>query len=502
VSQLKATMPVSNSKPDTSVQDAKADKPSRWLWVPWIWLFFASTRTVSAWLAGGVGGADADLSGSPLDRIVMTILIVLGLFILGSRGTQTRRILANNKWMVALFVYIGLSIIWSNFPGISVRRGFRSIGTFVMVLVVLTERNPLEAVRALLRRLYLIHIPFSIVAIKYFRNIGVLYNWSGQEEEWTGLAIDKNSLGQVATCSGVFWLWQYLQEWPKKKITLSLLLLGMTLWLLRGSKTVHSSTAIIGFAFCAAILFGLEFVKKRAAHARRTILIGTLVLSIVAPIIYFVFQVFDTTPVQMVLEATGRNLTFTDRTLIWTDVLSISKKNPVFGVGIGALWVGPIGYQMYPMPNWSSKTPGWRPTEGHNGYVDTYAELGIIGLSMMLVTIGIGFAGALAHLESDFLFGSLRLTLLVAILVNNMTETSFLGGTHAMWFLFLLVAANLPKQIARTQTRREQTATSDSAKRSDLAAKVPALVSSPIRVSQSILASSEMPPCFAGYAHI
>jgi len=501
VSQLNPAMPISSTTPGASFQDVKAGKPSRWLWVPYVWLFFSATRTLSAWLAHD-SGSDADMSGNPIDRLLMTGLIVVGLFVLSKRWKDTKRILANNKWIVALFIYIGLSVIWSNFPGVSFRRGIRSMGTFVMVLMVLTERNPLEAVRALLRRLYIVHIPLSIVTIKYFRNIGVGYNWSGEEEDWIGLSTDKNSLGQVVTCSGAFWLWQYLQDWPKKKLTLSLLLLGMTLWILRGSKNVHSSTAIVGFAVCAAILFGLQLVKKRAAHARRTILAATLAVSIVAPLAYIALQAFETSPVQMVLQATGRNMTFTDRTLIWTDVLNITAKSPVLGVGIGALWVGPAGYQMYPMPNWSRKTPEWRPTEGHNGYVDTYAELGIIGLSMLLVIIGIGFAGALAHLERDFLFGSLRLTLLVAIVTNNITETSYLKGTHDFWFLFLLVAINLPKPIAMLPTKRQENAAGDSAKQNELAAKVPALVSAPIRLAESILPGPEMPPCFAGYAHI
>ena len=89
-------------------------------------------------------------------------------------------------------------------------------------------------------------------------------------------------------------------------------------------------------------------------------------------------------------------MSFTDRTLIWTDVLNDAKKNPVLGVGIGALWVGPIGYDMYPMPNWSRKTPEWRPEEGHNGYVDVYARLGGIGVVLMLIVVGVAFAGALA----------------------------------------------------------------------------------------------------------
>src|ERR1700690_1022247 len=85
------------------------------------------------------------------------------------------------------------------------------------VLPVLTERTPLEAVRVMLRRLYLLIIPLSVYAIKYLRNIGVVYNWSGVDEEWVGLSTDKNSLGQVAMCSGLFLLWDILRDWPEKK---------------------------------------------------------------------------------------------------------------------------------------------------------------------------------------------------------------------------------------------------------------------------------------------
>jgi exopolysaccharide production protein ExoQ len=500
VTPSKPTPSLAASPVARSIPDARPDKPSLWLWVPYIWLFFASTRTLGSWLARG-GTGDADLSGSPMDRLLMTLLIVLGLFALGSRAEQAKRILIHNKWMVILFVYIGLSIIWSNFPAISFRRGIRSMGTLVMVLVVLTESNPLEAVRALLRRLYLVHIPLSVITIKYFRNIGVTYNWSGVEEEWTGLTTDKNSLGQVAMCSGAFWLWQILQDWPKKKLTVSLLLLGMTLWILRGSKNIHSSTAIVGFVISAVVLIGLQYVRKRAARAKRIILAGSLALSVLAPLGYFVFQALDTTPVQMVVQATGRNMTLTDRTYIWTDVLNNAAKSPILGVGIGAFWVGRVGAEMYPLPNWSRVTPSWRPTEGHNGFVDVYVELGAVGVVLLLIVIGVGFAGALTHLESDFQFGSLRLTLLLSIILNNITETSFLKGTHDLWFLFLLVCVNLPRPIGKAPLSRSGTVLGRSINHHEQSSKGDVLVSSPtFRRPYSALALPKVLPSLEGYS--
>ena len=383
-------------------------------------------------------------------------LIVIGLYVLSGRAQQTRRILACNKWIMALLVLMAFSILWSNFPGVSLRRGIRSIGTFVMVLMVLTESHPLEAIQVLLQRLYLLQLPLSVVTIKYFRNIGVVYNWSGVEEQWVGLSTDKNSLGQVAMCGGLFALWGLLESLSRrhskrgrKDLLLNSMLLGIAAWLLRGSKNVHSSTAIVGFVFCALILISLQFVKKRPRQAKSLVRAALACSLLLGPLVYLWSDVIDASPLEMVAQSTGRDMTLTDRTLLWTDIWNNAMKSPVVGVGIGAFWVGPAGYDTYPLPNWSRKTPGWRPDEGHNGYLDVYVEQGISGVVFILAIIVSSLTGALSQLQTDFQLASLRLVLISSIVLNNITETSFLKGTHALWFLLLLVAVNLPQAVPR-----------------------------------------------------
>jgi O-antigen ligase len=425
---------------------AMAAKPSSWLWIPYIWWFFTSTRALSSWIEGGRTGLTiaSNDSGSPLDRALMALLIACGCCLLIHRGHQTKRILTRNNCLLLFFLFVVVSIAWSNFPDISIRRGIRSAGALIMALVVLTERSPSTAIPALLRRLYLVHIPASIMAIKYFRHFGVMYNWDGSEEEWTGIATDKNSLGHVVMCCGLFCVWEILRLWPQRKrnlsrLLLTVLLLALTLSLLRGSKSSFSSTALIGFAICSLALIGLQLLKKRHTHARRLIRTAIVISGICTVPIYVVFQAFGTSPLEMLVHSTGRNMTFTDRDLIWTDVLANAAKHPILGVGIGAYWVGPIGDKMYPMPNWSRKTPDWRPQEAHNGFLDVYVQLGAVGLMFFVLVVGIAFAVILRHMEADFHLGTLRLALLLAILISNTMETSFLDGTHGLWFLFILV---------------------------------------------------------------
>ena len=438
---------------------AKRAAPSPWIWLPYIWLFIASTRALSSWLSIGVGSdtpdLEADVSGSFLDRTVLQGLMALGLVVLGRRAERTKTILARNKWLVMLFIYMGLSVLWSNFPAISLRRWFRLLGTLIMALVALTEQSPLEALRALFRRLYLLHIPLSIITIKYFRNIGVAWSRDGSEVSWVGLAVHKNNLGQVAMCSGLVSTWQVLQNWSRKKLTVDLALLVLTLWVLRGPPTARSSTSIIGFIVGALVLFGLQPMRKRPGKVVR----GARILGAVAVVALAVMPVFEAiewNPLEVVVESSGRDMTFTGRTGLWKDVLNNAAKNPVLGVGIGAFWVGPIGYAMYPLENWSRVTPRWRPGQGHNGYVDVCVDLGAIGILLVVIVIGYAFAGALADFKKNFELGRLRLTLLVSIVLNNITESSLLKGTHSLWFLFLLVAINVPtKKVTGCDRRAE-----------------------------------------------
>jgi hypothetical protein len=77
---------------------------------------------------------------------------------------------------------------------------------------------------------------------------------------WVGLAMHKNNLGQVAMSSCLLASCRP-EELGPRRLSSSLALLSMTLWLLRGSKNSPSSTAIIGFAVGVCVLLALQCLK-------------------------------------------------------------------------------------------------------------------------------------------------------------------------------------------------------------------------------------------------
>ena len=65
-----------------------------------------------------------------------------------------------------------LSVIWSDSPFVTFKRWFRDLGNYLMILSPCHGSFPLEALRAVLRRLCFLLIPLSVVLVKYYPAIG------------------------------------------------------------------------------------------------------------------------------------------------------------------------------------------------------------------------------------------------------------------------------------------------------------------------------------------
>jgi len=421
-------------------------KLSLGLWIPCIWYFLMSVRQF-----------DTLISWSPITRpasshyetAVFGGLLCLGFAILMMRTVSWSEIMRCNKWFIALFVYMGLSVVWSNFPEETATRWVRSVGTFVMVLIVLTEAKTLGAITAVLRRCYYIHIPVSLITVRYFRDFAVHFTWDGSKEGWAGLTSHKNNMGQVAMCSGLFWMWN-MSKTRGAKILRDVGLLLMSLWLLNGSPW-RSGSSILGLGIGICILFGLQYVKGFTEKLLRHPFVWLLILVVSAGLVSFGINDSEgEIAPSAALESMGRDATLTGRTGLWGDIFAIASKSPILGVGYGAFWVGPKGYDLYPLPNWSKVTPRWRPNQGHNGYIDIYVELGLVGVLLIGGVIATAFRKIGQMLHTDFEYGRLSLTFLAIILLNNATESSLLKATHSLWFLFVLFATTAPSQRKST----------------------------------------------------
>src|SRR5215468_729214 len=159
-------------------RDLKRSKNvSHAIWIPFLWAAILGSRPVSIWLGGGVSMTSNDdyLEGSPLDRNFFLLLIGAGIVVLLKRRPQWDVLFRRNWGLFLFYAFWGLSALWSDYTMVAFKRWIKECGHLVMVLVVLTEKDPAAAFKSVLARCAYILVPVSVLFIRYYPDLGRFY---------------------------------------------------------------------------------------------------------------------------------------------------------------------------------------------------------------------------------------------------------------------------------------------------------------------------------------
>jgi exopolysaccharide production protein ExoQ len=417
--------------------------PSVALWLPVVWLFLLGSRLPSQWLGLTPSSIEtAFAEGSPLDRGLFVFLSALAAWILITRRLHWRGILSRNYALAVFILFALVSITWSDVPFISFKRWVRDLGTYLMVLIVVSDASPLRAMTTVIRRVLCLLLVLSIVLIKYYPGMGVLYNpWSGTPE-YVGVATSKNMLGVICLIGGIYSFWDTVGRWrdrrsPVQSVTMvvvvNAVLMVMTLYLLRLSSSATSSVCLV----IGCLVIALLQSKWARSHPRAvTATVPAFIL------MYGVLElVFGLT--SSLAGLLGRDPTLTGRTGIWRTLLAVDV-NPLLGTGYQSFWTGDRLVTV-----WRSLGVGFF-NEAHNGYLETYLNLGLIGLAIMCVVLMSSYGGIIRTLPTSPQHASFGLAVWSVVIVYNVTESAL--GPSFIWFVFLLSAVGIPLTPLKTGT--------------------------------------------------
>jgi hypothetical protein len=378
-------------------------------------MFFAGSRFASQWLNLGAPeamGVEIYSDGSPIDRNVFLVLFVLGVGVLLRRRLHWAELLSSNIWIVLFFLFCAVSATWSDDPFISLKRWVKGFGSIVMALILLTERQPHAALTLVLRRLAFVLVPLSILFIKYFPDLGRSYHMG--VPMFTGVAFQKNSLGQLCMLLAVYFSWALLfRSLVTAQTSLSQpsravagLMLIMLTWLLLLAQSA-TALALTAGTVCFFFVARLRYFERQPSR-----LIGSAIATAVAiATLEYFFQLKDRVIVML-----GRQPDLTDRMPVWEMVLEMVPNNWV-GAGYETFWSGPRLHYIW------ERIGGI--VQAHNGYIDMYANLGMIGLGLLLVAVLAGLFNACRSLYSDYPHAVLRVAFILVALVYNYTEAAF-----------------------------------------------------------------------------
>jgi O-antigen ligase len=395
------------------------------IWIPLIWMLIGGSRFISHWLAPGrpISGVESYIEGSPVDRIIFLALILVSFVILSRRRIDWSLILNRNLLIWVYFAFGALSICWSDYPFVALKRWVKTVGSVSMVLVIMTEVRPYAAIEVIFRRIAILLLPLSILFIKYYPEIGRAYHMG--MPMYTGVTTQKNSLGALCLALGIYFCWQLLINRQNKTLNTNsmpnyfyILLMCMIVWLLYMANSATSFVCLI-VALCLFIIGRMPIFTNNP----RRLIVFCIICLVVFAFLDITFEVKD-----ILIRMLGRRPDLTTRVPMWEDLLSMVK-NPLIGFGWESFWLG--DRQQVVAERWGIDQ------NAHNGYLEMYLNLGFTGLLFLIAWILSGVKKIMRLFTINYAGAILKLSFLVVVALYNWTEATFYG-VSLIWILFLL----------------------------------------------------------------
>ena len=291
---------------------------SQALWIPLIWMFLGGSRFPSQWLdLGAPLSPMASLEGSPTDSAVFLALILGGVATLIRRPINWGGLFRKNIWIWLYFLLGAFSILWSDYPFVTLKRLIKALGNVVMVLIILTDQRPYEAIGVILRRFTFLLIPLSFVFIKYYPDLGRAYHMG--VAMFTGVTTHKNSLGQICLISGIYFSWSLLLNLRKRTDSVRIhyftfiVMLFMITWLLYLANSATSNACLV-VAACILV------IGRQTTMARQPNRI--LYLTVFSIFLFGLLQVLVNISETLIVML-GRRPDLTTRIPMWEDLIAM-----------------------------------------------------------------------------------------------------------------------------------------------------------------------------------
>jgi O-antigen ligase len=424
---------------DTTTRTSKA------LWIPLLWMLINGSRPVSMWSQNDPTNllAVQYTECSPVDAAVYGILIATAVLVLISRSRQVQLFLQKNGPILVFFSYCLLSISWSDYSLVGLKRWIKAFGDFAMILIILTDPNSQAAMRRFFSRASFILMPASLLLIKFYPALGRTFNQWTWIPMYTGVTTNKNSLGVICMVCGLGSLWSLIGTYEQRMMPRRLARLiahgsfvALSTYLIVKADSMTSLSCLV-MGGVVMVMTTQKWIAGRASGVN-ALVAGSIALPLVA--------VFVSSAGEL-LQSLGRNSTLTGRTGIWKAVLSLHT-NPLVGTGFETFWLGERLQRV-----WDMTEKGIQ--EAHNGYLEVYLNLGWIGVVLMIGLIVVGYRHALAIFRYDPQAGRLRLAFITAGVIYSLTEAGF-RMMNPIWIALLLTTTCIPASL-RVKNRQQVT---------------------------------------------
>ena len=381
-------------------------------------------------------GTDSS-GGSPLFQLISGCLYLTAIVVLVGRGIPPWAVktLVRSWPLVLLTLLPLLSTAWSQSPEVSFRRAITLLLTSAFAFFFIVRFD----YRTIIRLIVISFAIYLFLSLMSAAIPGVGITPSGiHAGTWRGLTGQKNLLGRTAALAVVLLPLAATLGLSRglRIVVLPSVVVALALLLLSTSKT--SLVVAVASIPVGALLY--VCLGGRIGRARLRPVLG-IPLLLIASIVGGLAVTYGQAAV---LEALGRDPTFTGRTKIWHWALSANESRSWLGSGFRAFWIEEntryfFEYIWVDDPSGERSDTSRGPDHAHSGYVDMYLELGRIGVAALVVMV----LAALVELRQALRRGDMELGFMFSaiaafLFIYAFSERSLLQHSEDLWFFFVI----------------------------------------------------------------
>lgn len=383
-------------------------------------------------------------------RTIKLLLLACGVMIALRQWAALRELLRKlNPFFIGFLILVPASYLWSISPADTMAR-FVSIITIVLVWVAVCVGSwEPHRFQNLARPVLTCVIVGSIVFAMVSPDLAIEVGEGTLKDAWRGLSAQKNGFGQLASFAYILWLHGWLTR--EVKAWKAILFGGAAAACLLLSR---SSTSLLASAFVAVFLLML---LKTPGTWRRSM--PFLIASFAAIVLIYALAVLKLVPgLEILLEPitafTGKDMTFSNRSLIWDIIKEHIQYSPYLGSGYGAYWIGPVTTS----PSYTFlQRMYFYPNESHNGYLEIVNDLGFVGLILMFGYFIFYLRQALQLLRFDRNQSALYLAIFFQQAIINLSESCWLDVNSGLSFAITTFATIALARSALDQRAAQST---------------------------------------------
>jgi O-antigen ligase len=253
-----------------------------------------------------------------------------------------------------------VSAVWSIAPSLTMYHGVQLLMTMMVGFMLCSYAS-------LTRVLQFFFVATTIGALLSLASIFVFpYTSFDPGGQWKGLYSHKNTLGSTMAIQIATGIFLFLHGW-RRIFTAASVLLAMLLLV----KSESSSAVVV----LAVSLLPLPLIIGYRDNRNRVFFvlgIGLLIIACAAVVLVMEEMMID--PVDLALDALGKERTLTGRTLLWDFARDAIDQNPWLGLGYKGYWEGPGTTATL-----LRVVTDWPFTFFHNNFLEVTVAFGVFG---------------------------------------------------------------------------------------------------------------------------